>query len=147
MPTTITIDGLDEALAALRRAGVSTRPILRASAQAGADLLVDAARALAPGPEIDSAIIQSTATAVTVDVGPTKEKWYYRFFETGAGPHAITGKPLLVFEGEQGGLVRITAAQHPGQAAEPFLRPAFDANSDTAADLIGARLRTAIETA
>lgn len=37
----ITIDGLDEALSALRRAGVSTRPILRAAAQAGADLIAE----------------------------------------------------------------------------------------------------------
>lgn len=142
----ITIDGLDEALSALRRAGVSTRPILRAAAQAGADLIAEAARANAPGPEIESDVVESTATAITVDVGPTKPKWYYRFFETGAGPHAIQGKSLLVFDGEQG-LVRIGAVQHPGQAAQPFLRPAFDAQGDNAVDIIANRLRSAIETA
>lgn len=142
----ITIDGLDEALSALRRAGVSTRPILRAAAQAGADLIAEAARANAPGPEIESDVVESSATAVTVDVGPTKEKWFYRFFETGAGPHAILGKSLLVFEGDQG-LVRIEAVQHPGQAARPFLRPAFDARGDDAVEAIGDRLRTAIESA
>jgi len=140
------IDGLDEALSALRRAGVSTRPILRGAAQAGADLIAEAARANAPGPEIESDVVESTATAVTVDVGPTKEKWYYRFFETGAGPHAIKGKPLLVFEGDLG-LVRIEAVQHPGMAAEPFLRPAFDGQGDNAVETIGDRLRAAIESA
>lgn len=138
------IDGLEEALAALRRAGVSTRPILRSAAEAGAELIAEAARGLAPGPEIETDVVESKADAITVDVGPIKEKWYYRFFETGAGPHAIKGKSLLVFEGDRG-LVRIGAVQHPGQAAEPFLRPAFDGQGDEAVDAIGARLRAAIE--
>ena len=138
------IDGLDEALAALRRAGVSTRPILRAASEAGAEIIAEAARGLAPGPEIETDVVESKADSITVDVGPTKAKWYYRFFETGAGPHAIKGKPLLIFEGDLG-LVRIEAVQHPGMAAEPFLRPAYDAHGNEAVDEIGDKLRAAIE--
>ena len=37
--------------------------------------------------------------------------------------------------------------QHPGTVARPWLRPAFDAKADEAAQVLGATLRDAIETA
>jgi HK97 gp10 family phage protein len=142
----VKLEGGDELIAALRRMDVNVKAELRAAVSAGAVIVRDAARGLAPGPEIETAVVRATASVVEVDIGPTKEKWHYKFFETGAAAHEIRGKALLAFEGSNG-LVVTPGVSHPGMGASPFLRPAMDANESAATDAIGAKLRTSIEAA
>jgi HK97 gp10 family phage protein len=58
-------------------------------------------------------IDESSPTSVTVDIGPSTKVWYMRLVEYGAKAHSITMK--------DGGVIH-----HPGFAAKPFLRPAWD---------------------
>ena len=142
----VKLEGGDELIAALRRMDVNVKSELRAAVSAGAEIVRDAANGLAPGPHIAMQVIKATQTVVEVDIGPKAEKWYYRFFETGAAPHEIRGKALLAFEGSNG-LVVTPVVSHPGIGASPFLRPAMDANEGEATDAIGAKLRSSIEAA
>ena len=126
----------------LRTRNVRRLP-LEAAALVGATLFEEAAQPLAPGPHIDKDVAERSKERVSVDVGPDDDHWYYRFFETGAGAHEITGSPL-VFEGRED-LVVTGRVDHPGMAAQPFLRPAFDGEKDRATDAVGDELRKAVE--
>jgi HK97 gp10 family phage protein len=140
----VKLDGGDELIAALRRMDANVKAELRAAVSAGAEIVRDAANGLAPGPHMAMQVVKATASVVEVDIGPKAEKWFYRFFETGAAPHEIRGRALLAFQGEQG-LVVTPGVSHPGIGASPFLRPALDANESAATDEIGAKLRSTIE--
>lgn len=125
----VRLDGDKELIAKLKRLGAGSQAVLEAATTAGAELIRDDARPLAPGPEIETETTQRSATRVTKDIGPTKEKWYYRFFETGTGAGVRTArKGYFTFRGENGRLIRVKSINHPGMAAKPFLRPAFDKN-------------------
>lgn len=138
---TVTLEGGDELVAALRELGMGVRAEVRRATVAGAEVIRDQARALAPGPHVEVEVVSATQNGAQVDIGPDQAHWYYRFFETGAAPHEIVGKPLLALEG--GAVVR--RVSHPGMAAAPFLRPAHDASQGEATDAMGAVLRQRIE--
>lgn len=138
------LEGGEELLDALNRMDVSVKGELRGAALAGAEIVAEVAKSMAPGPEIEAQVSQASALLVMVDVGPDAEHWFYRFYETGAAAHEIQGAALLVFEGREGTVVT-PHVSHPGMAAQPFLRPAFDESQDSARDTMGARLRSRIE--
>lgn len=119
--------------------------VLEEAAQAGAEVVKDEANRNAPGPHIDTDLNKKTRDYAKVDIGPKKEKWYYRFFETGTGPHEVTPKNAggleLMYLGEM--IVRMIT--HPsGMAAQPFLRPAHDEKRGEAEEATGKKFIEAI---
>lgn len=63
--------------------------------------------------------------SVEVWVGPQRKKaWYAHLIEFGAKPHRIVPRKAKMLRFINGALRR--AANHPGMAARPFMRPAFD---------------------
>ena len=125
--------------AALKRVldmlGKAGRPALLPAARAGAAPIQMTANTRAPGPHIITGNEKQEGGTAEIDIGPDEEHWAYRFLEFGAGPHEITGDPL-VFKGK-GGIIRIGKVNHPGIAAEPFLRNTADEKKDEARDEAG----------
>lgn len=71
-----------------------------------------------------------------------KKAWYGRLVEFGTAPHTIRArraKSLKI------GDTYVKDVQHPGAAAKPFMRPAFDNKKNTAVNVIAVTLRKAIE--
>lgn len=119
------IEGGEELIAKLRRMNVDVSRVLSVAAQAGAQVIVDAANPLAPEPIITMEERSSDQAHATIDVGIPDDKWYLKFFETGASPHPIPG-PLTIQLAGESDISVVPGARHPGMAAQPFLRPAFD---------------------
>lgn len=143
----VKIEGADKLLRALKKRRVDVAAVLEKAATAGAEVLAAAANPNAPEALIETETTSAEPGRVTVAVGPPAEKWYWRFVETGAQHHPIGGPLAIWFEQEQR-LVVVGGAQHPGMAARPFLRPAFDekGGKDGAAQAeVGDVLRRAVE--
>lgn len=140
----IVIDGQDELLAKLRKLGDSAQAHVELATTIGAEFIRDEAIGRAPGPEIKQVMVERSASTATAHVGPDRQHWYYRFFETGAGGHGITGNQYLAFVGSQGFIIT-RSVQHPGVTAAPFLRPAIQGNKDEIARRMGAAFRRAID--
>jgi len=139
----VRIEGGEELLRQLRRLGVDVGAVLEEAALAGARAIAEDANQRAPGPHVETNVEKRSKGSVTVDIGPDKEHWWYRFFESGAQPHEIKGTPL-VFEGDAGTVVT-GRVSHTGMAARPFLRPALDTREKEATDQVGRVLRGAVE--
>jgi len=148
MPTITTrIEGADELKAKIERLKTKARGgILENAAKAGAEVIRDAAAADAPGPHVELELSASAEYAVEFSIGPDAAHWYYMFFETGAGRHAVTGntKKAVAFQGSGGEVVRVVV-DHPGIKAKPFLRPAIDGRRGEAVAVVGRHLRQGIE--
>lgn len=142
---TVRIEGGEELRRKLRELGEAMAgTALRKAGEAGAKVLQSAANSRAPGPHVETEVVETGADSVTVAIGPDKDHFYYQFFETGAAAHDIKGRPLLVFEGREG-TVFTPGVKHPGMGARPFLRPAIDEQGDAAAKAAGDVLRAEIE--
>lgn len=137
------VGGGERLLKRMEEMGVEVDNALEAAALLGAGVIEQAAEPMAPGPYVEKDVTEKSKERVAVDIGPDGEHWYYRFFETGAGRHRITGEPL-VFEGRSGTVVTVEV-DHPGMEARPFLRPAFDGEQGRAVDAVGDRLKKAVE--
>ena len=139
---TVSLEGGEDLLKAIRNADMSVRSVLRAATLAGGQVVASAAAGSAPGPEIIAEVLEASAAGVEVGIGPDKEHWFYQFLETGAAAHEITGTPLI-FEGREG-MVKTAKVSHPGMAARPFLRPAHDSTQTEQSDTLGAKIREAL---
>lgn len=143
------IDGGEALLKELAALGGNVRSTARAAVRAGARVIQAEAEANAGaigsgnGKHTAIKISQRKAGRIEAMIGPSKRKWFYRYFETGTTAHEITGRPL-VFEGDEG-LVVTGAVTHPGMAARPWLRPAFDTQREAAVEAVGKFLKTAVE--
>lgn len=131
----VKIEGGEELVKKLKRMGVDVGRVLESAATAGAEIIAQDASGRAPRPLIRTETAERKGNSATVDIGPLDEVWYWRYLETGAQAHTIQGNPL-VFEGEAG-LVVAWSVGHPGMAARPFLRPAFDGKQGQATDEFG----------
>lgn len=143
---TAKVEGIDELVAKLRRMGISVSDSLSIAVQVGAEVIQSAANPKAPAPNIITEELEKSSTKVTVGIGPDDAHWYYRYLETGASAHEYSGNPLLAFEGSEGTIIT-GSVSHPGMAAKPFLRPAFDEKHKAAEDEVGAELLKVIERA
>lgn len=145
------IEGGEELLKELQKLGINVRKTVAGAATLGAQVLAQNADELAPesshrGKRIGVAVTARERDHVTVSIGPRKKFWYLRFFETGAAPHEIHGKPYLRFFGPNGP-IEVKSVHHPGMAARPFLRPAVDAHGNDAIQVTGEAFRAAVEEA
>lgn len=71
-----------------------------------------------------------------------KKAWYGRLEEFGTAPHVIRvrrGRALKI------GSTYVKEVQHPGAAAKPFMRPAFDTKKREAVNVIALTLRRFLE--
>lgn len=121
----IEITGLEELLQKLERISRDLSQDQLDAIEYGMQPFLDAANRGAPEPLITYEVVEKSPQRVVVEIGFPEEKWYWRFLETGASPHEIKGEPRLAFEGRKGPVFPHTV-QHPGMAARPFLRPAYD---------------------
>jgi len=131
-----TIEGDKEFEAKLASLRSQISGILEEATLAGAEVIKDQADHLAPAPHIETEIVESTHYQATADIGPDEDHWYYRFLETGAGPHEITA-PGLVFTGMEGDQIVRVSVDHHGMAARPFLRSAHDEKQAEATEATG----------
>ena len=140
---TLRVEGGEELARKLKLMGTEASAALELAAQTGMAVLESAAEPLAPGPHLVSETTERKQNVATVEMGPDKKHWYYRFLEYGAREHEIEGNPYLAFEGS-GGLMVTKKVQHPGMKARPFLRPAFDGRHRQAKKNTGQVLRQVI---
>lgn len=130
-------------------ARAAQRQALADALESGAEIVKEKANQNAPGPNVHIDVDpQKVDTLASVSVGPDKEHWFYRFFETGAQPHEIGPKrrsqlKAIRFDGN----VIVAIVEHPGMAARPFLRPALADNEARVAAAVGEALVMAIEEA
>ena len=155
---TVKLDGAEQLLEELEALGVNVQRSLRGAIRKGAKVIQDEAevnaRMVTGKTGKHTRLHVSTrrgevgSSDVQADIGPSKKKFWLRFYETGAAPHEIKAKnsPLLAFEGEKG-LVLTSRVAHPGLPALPWLRPAFDNKGDAAIKVVGEVLREAVEEA
>lgn len=128
----VELDGEEEIRAILQRIGEAAAQAVADATEAGAEVAVSVAKQRAPGPHIVAEIAKSTVGMAEFDIGPDKEHWYYQFFETGAGRHEIDASVKRALKFSMGSdEVIVRRANHPGMAAEPFLRPALDENKES----------------
>lgn len=126
----------------LKALGVNVNDVLDIAVEAAAVVIEEAARSDAPGPEIDHERIK----AGEWHVGPTKEKWYYRFFETGTVAHKVRPRKAQALRFIENGSVVFSAGHDVrGIPARPFLRPAADEHGGEAVDEAGKVFKKAIE--
>lgn len=144
----VEIVGDKELIAKLGGVRAIVGKVLVKAAEAGAQVIENEAERRAPGPHVGTELVEeeTTSTRATVAIGPDRDHWYYRFFETGATRHEIDPhrKKALAFEAGGEGIVR-TLVNHPGMPAEPFLRPAIDNRKEAASQETGDVFWAAIE--
>lgn len=136
------LEGADELIEMIKKLGdIAAGAAVMEAVIEGGKVMKDEIASMAPGPHI---VVWPSASGIKrgfaeVWIGPDKEHWYYRFFETGAGPHEIepvTAEALLLV----GGDLRERVLHHPGMPANPFMRPGFDGSEDQVRQRIGDEL-------
>ena len=142
----VKLEGAEALLRALRDADGNVKKSLRAASKAGGDVIKADALKRAP-PTRYKKVLSSKASfprreVCEVKIGLTKRAWRLRFTEMGVTAHEIKGSPLA-FEGDNG-VVITGGVRHPGMAARPFIRPAFDSQKLAAEAKVGEVLRQAV---
>lgn len=131
------IKGDVQIIAALQRLGVDVTEGLELICHIGAMPFEAGAKRNAPdGIDIKRATKSKRGgRRVTVVVGPTRDAFYARWIEYGVSPHGITpdSAQAITLDAD----VFRTSAAHPGHAAHPFMRPAYDNNKTRAQTAIG----------
>lgn len=142
---------------------VDRKEVIEAALMAGGEIIHAAAEAKAPG-KLELVIVGGRSLRKKVDaklaqivkangkfaaIGPSLDKWYYRFFEFGATKHDI--KPYkgraISFKGRDGMVFRGFAKNTGGVRMRPFMRPAVDNQGANAIKALGEVLAREIEKA
>ena len=89
MSDTITakFTNLNDVTRRLRSVGAASQAVFREAAEAGGRVVQRYAIANAPGPHIGIEVKVESSTRSVAFVGPLKNKWFYRFRETGTKEH------------------------------------------------------------
>jgi HK97 gp10 family phage protein len=150
--TQSTIEGMDDLLVEMGQIDISVKGTLRKAVRAGATIIKNQAEANAKAVGSGKGkharlLISARSKDILANIGPTKTKWWYRFLELGtAAGERVAGKGgAFVFEGRDGNMVVTSSIDHPGMAAKPWLRPAFDTKTTDATDAIGVELGRCID--
>jgi HK97 gp10 family phage protein len=147
------LEGADELVASIQAVGLNVKGTTRKGVRAGCKVFQEEANRRAEtlssrrGKAATVKVGSRQKNAVTGQVMPSKKKWYLRFFETGtkAGVRQARGGGAFFFR-KGGKSIKVRRINHPGMAARPWLRPAFDAAQNRARDAFGAAMRQAVET-
>ena len=140
MTVRIEIQNLNEVRAALKRLGDRAADVIGEATEAGADVVVDKANQRLPSGGVDKRQDRGTEWSV----GPSKEKWYLRFLETGVSQFEIRPREVKALKLYPLGGIYSRSATPGGFAARPFLRPAVDENIDEISNAVGNVLKRAI---
>ena len=147
------LEGADQLIAEMQAVGLSVKGTTRKGVRAGSKVIqAEAERRAAvlssrKGKSVRIAISSKQRGSVEGKIGPSKKKWYLRFFETGTRAGVRTArKGGFFFRAKDGRRIYIKRIRHPGTAARPWLRPAFDVSTTAAREAFGAAMRQAIET-
>lgn len=150
---TANIEGLEELLQKLSDLGVNVRKTTTAATRWGAQAIQEQANANAqsisskPGKKVAMRVrFRKNGQYAVASIYPAKGHAELRLVEYGtpAGNRwSIKGKPFTFYAGNKKIVTRMI--KHPGTAARPWLRPAFDTQSDKAVDRYGELLRAVIE--
>lgn len=119
------------------------RNIMSSAVRAGANEIKKAAVTNLGGKKSDIVVKKSRAPKGTTQykIGINADKWYLQFKEFGTKPHVIKSKKLM----SDGSTVFGRVVDHPGQAAKPFLRPAFDENTRKAINAMAKKIKQRLE--
>ena len=142
----VTIEGFAHLMRVLAELDIDVGEALEGIVQAAAEGVRAEADRLIEEPINGTETRERSRTTVSVAIGPVEEKWYYRFFEFGAGEHVIARRRerWLVFVGKDG-FIRTRKVEHPGMSMrKPFLRPAIDDKWREAVDKIGTGIKRVI---
>lgn len=140
----IRVVGDKEILDALKRAGEDARESLRPAIEGAAKILADAVRNRARNAWIKGHVTTKVAfddkRGVTAIVGVERDDDHpanvAMWMEYGTKAHKIPKQySKNVILNIMGRLIR-GQVKHPGQAAQPFMRPAFDEASDAAQEAV-----------
>jgi HK97 gp10 family phage protein len=146
---TAKVEGSEQLLKELASLGGNVRSTARTALRSGTKVIQEQAEQNAAtlgtksGKHTKIKATSRVGGIIEMMLGCTDKFWFFRYFETGTTPHEIAGAPLI-FEGDEG-LIITGGVSHPGMAAAPWLRPAFDAKQTAAVDAVGDRIRQAIE--
>lgn len=119
------------------------RNIMSAAVRAGANEIKKEAVMRLGGKKSDIVVAKSRAPKGTTlyKIWVSKKKWYLKFKEFGTKPHVIKTEKALsdgtVFFGKE--------VKHPGQKAEPFLRPALDEGATRAVSAMAKKVKERLE--
>jgi HK97 gp10 family phage protein len=140
---TAKIEGGEQLLRALKEMDADLDRVLEAAALEGAEVIREAAISRAPGDHIEVEVKEVKRGHATIEIGPDKDHWYYKFFETGTSAHEVrpVNRKALQITPEAYAMF----ASPSGMAARPFLRPAFDEKQAAAEAAVGDKLREAVE--
>lgn len=126
----VELEGFDDLERKLRRMNQIVVENRLPALLAGGKVIAEEANARMPGADV-----QHEANGEEVRVGPSKPKWYYRFFEFGASEHPITPKKKSILAFMVDGIqVFARGVTHPGMQKQAFLKPAFNKKKDAAVD-------------
>jgi HK97 gp10 family phage protein len=129
------IENLDQILRAIDALGLAPKKVIEKATLAAAEVVRDEAENKLGRDGINKKVLRRKGDQVEVGVGPVKDKWYLRFYETGTQPHEITPKTAKALSiSDEDMAARVS---HPGMAAKPFLRPALDEKKGEAAKAAG----------
>lgn len=134
----IRVGGVDELVRALEAHGADVHAALEAILNAGADVVEGALEGNEYGFPIERELVRLDDHGGAMKVGPEKEAaWYAHFIEGGTDPHEIEAqtRQALAFDGHV-----VAKVNHPGTAARPFVRPAFDESEGDAQRAMGGAL-------
>ncbi len=149
------IEGVDQLIAQLQKAGANVKKSEMGAIRAGGNVIKAAAKANARrlttrGGKVVQLRVRKRPTFIVGSITPAKGFGFLQIREYGSGPGkrwSINGKPFTFFSFTANRVIRTRMIEHPGTAATPWLRPAFDQNSDRAAEAVAQALRDAIEKA
>lgn len=140
------LEGTDELLQAIDLICGEAEKVLEEALWEGAEIIRRAADANEPNADIQKDFVDdyglrgvlTTGSRKTIGIGPSKDKWAYTYLETGTTTHEISpkNKEALVLYPLAMKITKETLTI-PGLAAKPFLRPAFDANTQAATKKFG----------
>ena len=149
---TFEIRGGAELQARLRELPVKIeRNVLRAAIRAGAKVFQDEARRRVPvrtgrlrdNIRVSVRLVRGRVLGTVKAGGGKNAVWYAHLVERGTSPHVIlpaggtlAGQALAV-----AGRILGARVDHPGAAAKPFMRPAFDSRAAAALAAVAERIR------
>lgn len=138
---------LNDVTRRLREVGAAGERVFREAARSGGAVVQRHAIANAPGPHIGLEVITESPTRAVVAIGPLKEKWFYRFRESGTKEHGPRHKKTRfqsylkksgsTLSDSRKSMMRwysggkpIFARRVRGVAKKPFMQPAIERVDD-----------------
>lgn len=147
------IEGIENLLKEMEKQAINVKKTTKGAVRAGGKVILKAARANAnaissqPGIKVSLRVRQRQGYVVA-SIFPAKGHAELRVIELGSGAGWRWAKnkgPFRFYAGNR--LIVTRLINHPGTAAKPWLRPAFDSAKRAATDAVADSLRETVERA